>query len=122
MLTAAESDQMRFNVAICFLLIFPLRLLFLECTFDAMLNTAALDTVNLFHADTQHTGNLLIREPLRLMRPFVTVRQNQRVEDLLAAVSTFRGDVFEHGTLVLRKTDPILDCGHVLSPDCSETK
>jgi hypothetical protein len=64
---------MRLNIAICFPLVFPLRLLLFECTIDAILNTTPLDAVDLFHADTQHTGNLLVCEPLGLMRTFVTV-------------------------------------------------
>lgn len=112
---------MFFNVAICFPLILPLRLLFCERAIESTFNATSFDTVDLLHADTQHTRNLLIGKPVRLMRSFVTIQQNQCVEDLLAAVSSFRGDLLEHGTLVFRRADAVFDCRHVLFSECSET-
>jgi len=88
---AAQRDQLRFEVAIDLVFVFPLRRLSVQRHLQTFLDKALLDPFNFALAHLQHFGNFpLTAAPPGSLR-LVAVEQNQRVEDLLCRMLALAG-------------------------------
>ena len=89
---AAQRDQLRFEVTIDLVFVFPLRLLSAQRHLQAVLDKALLDAFKLALADLEHFGNFpLAAAPPGSLR-LVAVEQNQRVENLLRRMLALAGN------------------------------
>lgn len=104
-LGATERDQVRFEVAVCLALIDAVALGSAKCCFQAFLDEALLDAVDLPWAHPQDLGDLFAGLLVVLERALVHTQQNDGVQHGLAGVLPFGFQLCEEVALLFGQGD-----------------